>query len=104
MFQRIISSVHLPTGRAIQKLLQHGVIKCHDLLGIEHLVSAKLSQQALEDRRSYLETVMGAQDELRRTGMGVADARQLGAIAVAASVVSVEKARQKATLALEMCD
>jgi hypothetical protein len=100
--QHLVSLCPLPTGRAVQELLKTGVVTCEELLGIEHLCSPKLSEQALHGRVSHTHLVLRAQDELSEKH-GQVDAEKLGAVILSKSLGSrnIEKARQRAMLAVE---
>jgi hypothetical protein len=96
--RRLISSCPLPTGRAVQELLMNGVLTREDLLGIDHLCSLRLAEKVLNERRSHINLVLSAQEELKRAN-GLVDSEKLAVIAVKGSVGNVAKARQRAVLA-----
>lgn len=97
--RHLISLFRISTGRAVKELLKQGLITSEDLLGIEHFCSDKLAEKALNNRLSYTNLVLRAQEELRRNGL--VDAEKLAAIATAGSLGCVEKAKYRAILALD---
>lgn len=62
--KHMISLCSLRTGPAIKLLLQHAVMSCEELLGIENLVWAN-PELALNGRRSYIDQVLGFQKEMQ---------------------------------------
>ncbi|KAL3805295.1 hypothetical protein HJC23_009002 [Cyclotella cryptica] len=96
----LVSSCPLPTGRAMQELIKHGLLTCEELIGIEHFVRTKSLAQASDERQSYLYLVLALQREMRERNEGAVDADKLAAAALAKSSASVAKARLRSALAL----
>jgi len=96
--KHLLSTFALPTGFAIHDLMKQGLLTREDLLGIEHLVSMN-TEKAMQERRSYMNFVLGVQKQMRENENKV-NSGMLAVVAVAKSSRMMEKARLRAALAL----
>jgi hypothetical protein len=83
----------------VELLWKRGLLTSEELLGIESLVS-KNPEQALHEKRSYIDLVLGMQKQMREKNENGADAVILAEVARAKSARMIEKARLRAHLAL----
>ena len=95
--KHLLSTFPLPNGLAIHDLMKQGLLTREDLLGIEHLVSTN-TEKAMQERRSYMNFVLGVQKQMRENENKV-NAGMLAVVAVAKSSRMTEKARLRAALA-----
>ena len=91
----------MPTGIAIHSMIDFGVIKHDDLIGLEHIVTQQARQEFAEVRKNHVAVVLRGQYLIREKFADSSDevaASMLSKVSIISSSKSVKKAMLRARM------
>ena len=99
--EKLILKTNMPTGIAIHSMIDFGVIKHDDLIGLEHIVTQQARQEFAEVRKNHVAVVLRGQYLIRVKFADSSDevaASMLSKVSIISSSKSVKKAMLRARM------
>ncbi|KAL3805926.1 hypothetical protein HJC23_007887 [Cyclotella cryptica] len=95
--RQLIEACPFQNAETIRLLINRGIVKREDFLGIEHLISESAHERVVKERRVHSSSLLKRQKELLENNEW--DANSLAEVALARSAKSAARARVRAAVA-----
>lgn len=98
----LVTRFPIPTGTAVQSVIGLGLLHQEELVGIEHLITPRLTIAHLKGRKTHTQIVLDAQRTLEESNVSDEVAfLKLAKVAAASSSKHVEEAKIRAQMSLQ---